>query len=111
MSAIEDKQRALSGTNTCKASVSPSPGEHSPRFGGAFLCLRYRPCKDPDKPVLDRQITEAHVTSGLLNFEEVFMVYDRDPDQDLSNRPPPAKHTRWELSTLVIGLIVILTGS
>ena len=39
------------------------------------------------------------------------MVYDRDPDQDLSNRPPPAKHTRWELSTLVIGLIVILTGS
>ena len=37
------------------------------------------------------------------------MVYDRDPDQDLSNRPPPAKHTRWELSTLVIGLIVILT--
>ena len=38
------------------------------------------------------------------------MVYDRDPDQDLSNRPPSAKHTPWELSTLVIGLIVILTG-
>ena len=38
------------------------------------------------------------------------MVYDRDPDQD-SNRPPSTKHTRWELSTLVIGLVVILTGS
>jgi hypothetical protein len=39
------------------------------------------------------------------------MVYDRDPDQDISNPRPSAKHTRWELSTLVIGLIVILTGS
>lgn len=38
------------------------------------------------------------------------MVYDRDPDRDLTNRPPSAKRTRDELSTLVIGLIVILTG-
>lgn len=38
------------------------------------------------------------------------MVYDRDPDQDISDPPASAKHTRWELSTLVIGLIVILTG-
>lgn len=36
------------------------------------------------------------------------MVFDRDPDQDLSNRPSSTKHTRWELSSLVIGLVVIL---
>jgi hypothetical protein len=39
------------------------------------------------------------------------MVYDRDPDQDLSNRPPSGKHKRGELSTLVIGLVAVLTGA
>jgi hypothetical protein len=39
------------------------------------------------------------------------MVYDRDPDQDPSNRPSSGKHSRWELSALVIGLVGILTGA
>ena len=41
---------------------------------------------------------------------KVFMLYDRDPDQDLSNRHQPPKQGRWDFSTLIIGLIVILTG-
>jgi hypothetical protein len=57
--------------------------------------------------VNSQSLTSQHA----FRIEEVAMVHDRDPDQDLSNRPPSTKHTRWELSTLVIGLIVILTGS
>jgi hypothetical protein len=37
------------------------------------------------------------------------MVYDRDPDQDLSAHQVPTRR-KWDVPTLIIGLIVILTG-
>ena len=37
------------------------------------------------------------------------MVYGSDPG--LSTRPSSGNHTPWELTTLVIGLLAILTGA